>query len=224
MKERDYGMDNLKWILIICVVFGHVIEEISKEGLFGVLRAFIYSFHMPVFAFISGYFSKNMGKGYQHAVKNYLIPYLIFNTIWTMLDKHTVFIDILLPIYVFWYMLSLFLWKILTPALIRIRGIFLLSILLALYIGIFNEADRFLSISRTICFMPFFILGVLCKRSQIEKIRQIPHYICGIVFSIVSIFVVYCQMNSILSLKMYENIQSYKNVSFLYRRECFNVR
>lgn len=57
VKERSPLFDNIKIVLIILVLFGHALEEISLENGYGIIRACIYSFHMPVFIFISGYFS-----------------------------------------------------------------------------------------------------------------------------------------------------------------------
>lgn len=84
MKERNYLFDNLKFLLIVLVVFGHSLEEISLEHNYAIIRAWIYSFHMPVFVFISGYFSKSVrrgGEGARKTIINCAIPYFIFNTI-----------------------------------------------------------------------------------------------------------------------------------------------
>lgn len=57
---RDLSFDFIKGVLIILVVLGHVIQ-----GLYGIdnpdvwenlLFTIIYTFHMPLFIFISGYF------------------------------------------------------------------------------------------------------------------------------------------------------------------------
>lgn len=58
-KERDYLFDNYKVFLIFLVVIGHFIEPsyTNNEFLY-TLKWFIFSFHMPAFIFISGYFSK----------------------------------------------------------------------------------------------------------------------------------------------------------------------
>lgn len=63
MKERNYLFDNLKFLLIVLVVFGHSLEEISLAQDYAIIRAWIYSFHMPAFVFISGYFSKSVRRG-----------------------------------------------------------------------------------------------------------------------------------------------------------------
>lgn len=52
----------MKFLLIVLVVFDHSLEEISLEHNYAIIRAWIYSFHMPAFIFISGYFSKHMRK------------------------------------------------------------------------------------------------------------------------------------------------------------------
>ena len=51
--ERDYQFDNIRLLLIFFVVFGHLLESFAIGSL---LYRFIYSFHMPVFIFINGYF------------------------------------------------------------------------------------------------------------------------------------------------------------------------
>ena len=54
VKERSLLFDNIKTVLIILVVLGHALEEISLEHEYGIIRACIYSFHMPVFFVIGG--------------------------------------------------------------------------------------------------------------------------------------------------------------------------
>lgn len=51
---RDKSFDGLKYILIFLVILGHM-----NTSDFNALwtTKIIYSFHMPVFIFISGYFS-----------------------------------------------------------------------------------------------------------------------------------------------------------------------
>ena len=59
IKERIYKFDNIKLLTIMLVVVGHVIEPyVDKSDMFKSLFIFIYSFHMPLFIFISGLFQK----------------------------------------------------------------------------------------------------------------------------------------------------------------------
>lgn len=56
-KERLYHLDILKFLAIFCVCYGHCIQHFlsgvpSENPIF----RFIYSFHMPLFMAITGYF------------------------------------------------------------------------------------------------------------------------------------------------------------------------
>lgn len=59
MRERNQMIDNLKGFAIVLVVLGHVIQTIYAPDRYDANLAFkiIYSFHMPLFIFISGYLS-----------------------------------------------------------------------------------------------------------------------------------------------------------------------
>jgi len=59
LNTRNVFIDNLKGLLIYCVVLGHICEnyEMAHPNL-KFLIFFIYLFHMPCFIYISGYFSK----------------------------------------------------------------------------------------------------------------------------------------------------------------------
>lgn len=60
-SNRLEWADSLKCFLIIIVVWGHLIQYYSGLNIFWESRIWeiIYSFHMPLFIFISGYFFRN---------------------------------------------------------------------------------------------------------------------------------------------------------------------
>lgn len=74
-------IDSLKGMAIILVVIGHI-NNVSNE-----LNQYIYSFHMPLFFFISGYlfnFEKYADIGKKYLVKkidSLIIPYFFFSVI-----------------------------------------------------------------------------------------------------------------------------------------------
>ena len=57
-KKHYLYFDYLKFFLIFFVVFGHMIEKYIENPVMRAIYFFIYSFHMPVFIFISGMFAK----------------------------------------------------------------------------------------------------------------------------------------------------------------------
>jgi fucose 4-O-acetylase-like acetyltransferase len=177
MKQRNSLFDNLKALLIFLVVFGHVLELFLKNPDYQLLYNVIYSFHMPAFVFIAGYFSKNIEKQENNIVFTFLVPYIVFNSLYQILVSKTFDIDLFTPIYVYWFLLSMFLWKIFLKNLIRIRFVFFFSIILSLYCGLFDEVSRYLSISRSLVFLPYFLAGYFCKEEIITKIKKTPKII-----------------------------------------------
>ena len=58
--ERNKSLDGLKYILIVFVVIGHFIEPSRYNNQISCyLYSMIYSFHMPLFIWLSGYFYKH---------------------------------------------------------------------------------------------------------------------------------------------------------------------
>lgn len=179
-KARDYLFDNLRAILIILVVWGHLLTSMKDD--YEVLKSiyiFIFFFHMPAMTFVSGYFSKNLEKIRSSAFVTVLVPFLILNVlnyvfkILILRDEYYGF-RFFRPYWGLWYLLALFLWKFFLKDILRIRFLLPLSFLLALFSGFSREFSDYLALGRTVCFLPFFLLGYYCTPEQVAKIRRIP--------------------------------------------------
>jgi len=76
---RKRYIDILKGIGVLLVIIGHLVDYNSP------LKIWIYSFHMPLFFFISGFLYKKNNKNLKLFIKkkfkSLLIPYFIFNII-----------------------------------------------------------------------------------------------------------------------------------------------
>ncbi len=169
-------LDNLKGLLIFLVVWGHSLEFYVDESFcIEVIYTFIYLFHMPVFVFISGYFSKNVSKCRMKAFRNFFVPYLIFNTLWALVSIPVVGwqnVSLLTPGWALWYLISMFYWRILLKDLIKIRFIFPISLIIGISMGLSAEFGAFLSISRTLFFLPFFLGGYYLSEEKLMKLRN----------------------------------------------------
>ncbi|AJA46708.1 hypothetical protein CPAST_c06080 [Clostridium pasteurianum DSM 525 = ATCC 6013] len=181
-KQRDYYFDNLKLILITLVVMGHVVEPlIGNYPKAKLLYSFIYSFHMPLFAFISGYFSKNNGshKNIIYKINTILIPYIIFQLLYSLFNIYILKaenfpITLVYPYWITWYLLSLLLWNIVLPYFSKLRFSIIIAVIISLMAGYDNNIGYYLSLSRTITFFPYFLMGYFFKR---EYIIVLKHYI-----------------------------------------------
>jgi fucose 4-O-acetylase-like acetyltransferase len=127
IPSRDYLFDNMRAILIILVVWGHVLTSmIFDYDPIKSIYFFLFFFHMPAMAFISGYFSKNLEKSRSNAFVTILIPYLILNVfnyvykIYIIQEPHFGF-RFFRPLWGLWYLLALFLWKFFLKDLVKLR-------------------------------------------------------------------------------------------------------
>lgn len=156
---RDPYFDNAKFILIVLVVIGHATPHIEGSVFMSLLGMAIYTFHMPLFAFISGYFAKDMifSKRGLQLVAKYLLIYLVYEMICGF-----IFVDLigflLSPRTVAWYLLSLVTWYLLLPLFSRKAYLIIPAFVLSLLIGDAGFG-YFLSLSRTFTFLPFFVAG-----------------------------------------------------------------
>lgn len=165
-NKRDLSIDNSKAILIFLVVFGHFLELIDNSSL-RTLILIIYLFHMPVFIYFSGRVAKYDPS---KMLKKILIPYLVIQLVSFVFYRFfspTFEFMLVTPYASLWYMISLFLWYLSIPFIElckKPKTLLFISILLALLIGYDDTAATCLSISRTILFFPFFLLGYYTKK------------------------------------------------------------
>ncbi|MGJ9385724.1 acyltransferase family protein [Salipaludibacillus sp. CF4.18] len=170
--------DNLKVFLIFLVVTGHLMGQfLGRSEFIDSLYFFINIFHMPLFVFVAGYFSKNFArKGYigKLAIK-LLIPYLIFQYIYTTyynLYGDGLAYNFLIPRWALWFLISLFFWNLLLIVFSRFKYGLILSVVIGVFAGYVNEINEVLSMSRTFFFFPFFILGYYAKMDHILAFKK----------------------------------------------------
>ena len=80
MESRIAYWDTLKGGLMLLVVLGHFLYNFQEGHKFiNYLVDSIYMFHMPVFVFISGYFSKSEHSRSKEALMRLAVAYLLIN-------------------------------------------------------------------------------------------------------------------------------------------------
>lgn len=184
-EERLVFFDNIKGLLVLLVVWFHYLGTgfvYSNNSNFFVDAIYIFNgtFHMPLFAFVSGYFSKNLDRSRDTAFRKILIPYLFINPLFATIagrDIRYVF----QPYGVMWYLLALYVWRSLLKDLVEVRYLLPGSIVLALVSRfVFGPDDSVLI--KISSFTPFFLAGYFVKLDIIDRIRRVPRY-----FAIVSL-------------------------------------
>ncbi len=94
------------------------------------------------------------------------------------------------PGWALWFMLSLFLWKMFMPDIIRIKNAFAVSLVVGILSGLFVEFGAFMSLSRTITFLPYFLAGYYCSQERIDWIKRVNR-MWGVVLLAAGIAVAY---------------------------------
>ncbi|MBO1216996.1 acyltransferase family protein [Staphylococcus nepalensis] len=182
LKERDFFFDNARMILIFLVVFGHLLQPYTEESKYlSSLYLTIYSFHMPCFLFISGYFAKKAGQaGYLEKVsKKLLVPYFIFFVFFTFYyyftgKEDSVTFDPFDPVFALWFLLTLFFFHVILVIVKDYKPYYVLpiAIIISLFAGYSDNIDNYLSFSRTIMFFPIFYLGYLFTSNHTLTLRN----------------------------------------------------
>jgi fucose 4-O-acetylase-like acetyltransferase len=199
VNERDYYFDNVKFILILLVVVGHIIEPLIGGQTLKPLYLWIYSFHMPLFIFVSGFFSKDI-KSDDYALKlvsKLVLPYLIFESLYTIFDywvfdRESLVFSYFTPYWIMWYILCMIAWKVLLPYVVKFRYVLPVSIAIAILCGYANDAGYYASVSRTIVFFPFFMAGYYFEKRHIEKLMSKANRIVALIVAFI-VFLWFCR-------------------------------
>ena len=171
-NQRNYKYDNIKAFLIFCVVLGHLLERVSLDTK-NYMFILIYSFHMPVFCFLSGMYAKYRPK---EILTKLLYPYIVFQIIYIMFSK-VIFssgraIQFSVPYWIIWYLLAITIFYTLIPFFDTENKkkkvwIIAITISLALLAGYDSSIGYTLSLSRVIVMIPFFIAGFYFKKLEL---------------------------------------------------------
>lgn len=166
---RDERLDSLKFILILLVCFGHVFQiNLSNYNEYSLaFYKLIYTIHVPLFAFLSGYFT-NSDKNYRKSFVS-LVGIIIWgNILWFICsgEKFTLR-SFFTPQYHLWYIMALIWWRsviyIISKEMDKKMILFLSFVASLAIAGLPNLG--LLSIAITITFFPFFVLGNICRDS-----------------------------------------------------------
>lgn len=201
-KNRIADLDILKGIAIFLVVMGHVIGICIRDIDSCIAFKIIGQVHMPIFFFISGWFSLKIADGKLASpklgkrFKQLIIPFFVVSSIWIIYFNHSGLksplsnsIPQMLTTYWkdgYWFTLALFeiiclYWLITKINFRQNKTIYTILISLVIYLGLIyleprisNEAENFdpAGIGLLRTFFPIFIFGVICRQNE-ELFRKL---------------------------------------------------
>ncbi|MCM1273681.1 MAG: acyltransferase family protein [Clostridium sp.] len=225
-KQRVYYWDNLKGFLILAVVSGHLLEcYINDFQLFPKLWVLIYSFHMPLFIFINGYFAQISTTPVERKIIKMFFCYLMMQVLFTIFEYCTVpdfkLLNLLAsPKYCCWYLLFMVYAYILTKFLqgkdAKLSRYFCVAIAFSLLIGFDESIGHSFAVGRTVYFFPYFIAGYLVaskKNNMDEKQPSLSHKTCALMLvAVIFLLIWHLYTKDILNRQVLAGNASYESI------------
>lgn len=165
-KSRVPLWDNARFVAVTLVVIGHGIQRMTSDSDNALaLYLFIYAFHIPAFAIVSGYFSKASppsARQMKKVLTDILLPYLVMELIWALVQflvEGKKSFNLTTPSWTLWFLLALGIFRLVLPYLVLVRWPLVWAVALSVGVGYFSNVDSTFSLSRAIGILPFFVLG-----------------------------------------------------------------
>ena len=172
MKQRNLTFDYARFIAISLVILGHLIQYNDIKFDDNYLFKIIYSFHMPLFVFISAYLSFNslfervLVKDIKQKTVHLLLPFFIWGTIMYIVQDKNDFINLILhPDSAYWFLWVLFWIYVLCKIMIylyRYKKLYALVLIPIIYM----VPSEYLGFGLIKYLSIYFILGLLTYKYQ----------------------------------------------------------
>lgn len=137
----------------------------------------IYSFHMPLFVFLSGIFARERleGRDYSKIVWTLVLPLVVFQLLYIGMSRLTGWYEYSLftPYWLLWFIASMIFWRLLLPLFASPAGL-AVAVAISVAAGYDDGIGYTLSVSRTLYFLPFFVLGHLYGEQLVVMTRRHP--------------------------------------------------
>ncbi|WP_245769489.1 acyltransferase family protein [Streptomyces indicus] len=180
-KQRDAFFDNAKYLAIVLVAMGHSWEPLTDgsraaEALYMV----VYTFHMPAFIVISGYFSRSFDMRpdrLRRLMTGVVVPYVVFEVAYSLFkrwadDSPDHPISLLDPWYLTWFLIALFVWRMTTPLWKMIRWPIPVALGIAVLASVSPDIGDDLDMQRVLQFLPFFVIGLFLRPEHFQLVRR----------------------------------------------------
>ncbi|WP_284437753.1 acyltransferase family protein [Streptomyces sp. TUS-ST3] len=179
--ERDAFFDNVKYLAIVLVAVGHAWEPLRDGSrTVSALYLVVYAFHMPAFIVVSGYFSRNFDASpgrVRRLVTGLVVPYVVFETAYTFFTRWTDqepdrAVSLLDPLYLTWFLIALFVWRLSTPLWQRVRHPVPVALVVAMLASLTPSIGDDLDLQRVLQFLPYFVLGLCLRPEHFRLVRR----------------------------------------------------
>ncbi|MFI8810298.1 MULTISPECIES: acyltransferase family protein [unclassified Streptomyces] len=180
-KKRDPYFDNVKYLAIVLVAVAHAWEPVMDGSrATRALYLVVYTFHMPAFILISGYFSRSFDMTpakVRRLVTGVAVPYVLFETAYALFKRYAGGspdepVSLLDPLFLTWFLVALFIWRVTTPIWRTLRHPLPVALAIAVLASVSPDIGDDLDLQRVLQFLPFFVLGLIMKPEHFDLVRR----------------------------------------------------
>ncbi|WTI14081.1 acyltransferase family protein [Streptomyces sp. NBC_00820] len=180
-KQRDAFFDNAKYLSIVLVAIAHSWEPLKGDSrILESAYTVVYTFHMPAFIIISGFFSRSFDMRpdrLKRLITGVVVPYVLFETAYPLFKNLVVDgsheqISLLDPWYLTWFLCALFVWRLTTPVWKLVRWPLPLAIGIAMLASVTPSIGDDLDLQRILQFLPYFVFGLCMKPEHFHLVRR----------------------------------------------------
>lgn len=168
-KRGETFFLNLRFLLIVTVFVSNAMEPLIREmAVLQHLYVWIFSFHMPLFVLVTGYFARSnlAGAAGRKVLMQIGLQYVIFQSLYSALDSLLFHVEdihrsFFAPYLLLWFLASHLCWRLLMLAMRHwspARQI-AVSVLAGVLVGYLQLDGVWFSISRTFVYLPYFVIG-----------------------------------------------------------------
>ncbi|WP_327367427.1 acyltransferase family protein [Streptomyces sp. NBC_01217] len=180
-KKRDAYFDNVKYLAIVLVAVAHSWEPVMDGSRTArALYMVAYTFHMPAFIIVSGYFSRSFDMSpakVKRLVTGVAVPYVVFETAYSLFKRYVGDapghpVSLVDPWYLTWFLAALFVWRITTPLWKALRHPLPVALVIAVLASFSPTIGDDLDLQRVLQFLPFFVLGLQLRPEHFRLVRR----------------------------------------------------
>lgn len=181
MRQRLYYIDNLRGFLIILVILGHCIQNLYTDFDHNIVFRYIYSFHMPLFMFISGFVSYKKEYAWQSLKRRFsqlIIPFISWAMVGMVVDGTFTLKWLTKPDDALWFLWVLFWIGVIFVSLSKLSKILnwpeeiLMSICCTIFLGILLISKLSFGYHLVAWYLPFYSFGAITNKYE-EKFDNV---------------------------------------------------
>ncbi|GAA1354484.1 acyltransferase family protein [Streptomyces beijiangensis] len=178
--RRDAYFDNAKYLAIVLVAMAHSWEPIMDGSrATHALYMVVYTFHMPAFIIVSGYFSRSFDMRpdrLKRLITGVAVPYVVFETTYSLYERWMnnphFEISLLDPFFLTWFLAALFIWRLTTPLWKLVRHPVPVALAMCLLASIAPSIGPDFDLMRILQFLPFFVLGLNLRPEHFAMVQR----------------------------------------------------